>query len=169
MKIINKYRSHLSSEEYMYLIRSFNKNKRHPHFYGAPKVHKNKFPTPMRPVVSQCGSIFAVISIFIDYKLQSLTKHLPSYLKNSTTLLDILDTIQYDSIYHEHLKFYSLKTHFSVAYCHYRWPEHSNSGHSSCVGSHQEVCSLLLHGLEILHGLELLHGHECLHVSLLAS
>ena len=93
MEIVNEYRSYLSPEEYKYFTRSFIKNNRHPQFYGAPKVHKNKFPTPMRPVVSQCGSIFAVISIFIDFKLQSLTKHLPSYLKNSTALLNILDNI----------------------------------------------------------------------------
>ena len=38
-------------------------------FYGMPKVHKNKIPMPFRPVVSQCGSVFDVISIFADFKL----------------------------------------------------------------------------------------------------
>jgi 2-polyprenyl-3-methyl-5-hydroxy-6-metoxy-1,4-benzoquinol methylase len=41
-------------------------------------------------------------------------KHLLSdkglFITESHYLLDILDTVQYDSIYHEHLKFYSLKS-----------------------------------------------------------
>ena len=58
-----------------------------------PKVHKNKSPTPFRPVVSQCGSLSAIISTFIDYKLQPFTTTNPSYIKNSTKLLDKLDRI----------------------------------------------------------------------------
>ena len=38
-------------------------------------------------------NIFAVISIYIDFKLQSLTKTIPSYLKNSTSLLDLIDKL----------------------------------------------------------------------------
>ena len=57
-------------------------------------MHKNKHPTPFRPVVSQCGSLSAIISKFVDYKLQPFTQSIPSYIKNSTMLLDELDAIQ---------------------------------------------------------------------------
>ena len=93
LQLINDYKEYISEDKYTYFITSFAQNSQHPQFYGAPKVHKNKVPVPMRPVVSQCGSIFAVLSIFIDFKLQNLTKTIPSYLKNSTSLLDILDKL----------------------------------------------------------------------------
>ena len=91
LKIINENRKYLSKDEYAYFIKSFVKNIRFPQFYGMPKVHKDKIPIPLRPVVSQCGSLFAVISIFVDFKLQTLTQFIPSYLDNSEALLDELD------------------------------------------------------------------------------
>ena len=68
-QLLNEYNSIISPEERDYFNKSFKKNKRHPQFYGMPKVHKNKIPMPFRPVVSQCGSVFDVISIFADFKL----------------------------------------------------------------------------------------------------
>jgi hypothetical protein len=62
-------------------------------FNGTPKVHKNKFPTSFHPVIAQCGSLSAIISSFIDYKLQPYTKKMPSYILNSTHLLNKLDSI----------------------------------------------------------------------------
>ena len=70
-KLIDHYSSIISKEEREYFRKSFPMNKRVPQFYGMPKVHKNKLPMPFRPVVSQCGSVFGVISIFADFKLQS--------------------------------------------------------------------------------------------------
>lgn len=64
-----------------------------PQFYGMPKVHKNKLPVPLRPVISQCGSLSAIISTFIDYLLQPLTKFIPSYIKDSTALLNTIDAL----------------------------------------------------------------------------
>ena len=44
------------------------KTYRIPQFYGMPKVHKEDEPVlPFRPVISQCGSITAAISFFLDY------------------------------------------------------------------------------------------------------
>ena len=91
MELIIENKEYLTPEEFRYFTRSFTQNNRHPQFYSSPKVHKGKIPVPLRPVVSQCGSVFAVISIFIDFKLQHLTQSIPSYLKNSTSLLDELD------------------------------------------------------------------------------
>ena len=64
-----------------------------PQYYGMPKVHKQKIPVPLRPVVSQCGSYTAFISTWLDIKLQPFKHYLPSYIKNSQDLLDIIDTL----------------------------------------------------------------------------
>lgn len=92
--LLIEFKDDISEEEELYFNRSFKKNVRSPQFYGMPKVHKLKIPVPLRPVVSQCGSLFAVISIFIDFKLQSLTSDIPSYISNSEELLDDLDKIE---------------------------------------------------------------------------
>jgi hypothetical protein len=55
-----------------------------------PKVHKNKFPVPFRPVISASGSISAKISTFIDVKLQPLTQYIPSYCRDSNSFLSDL-------------------------------------------------------------------------------
>ena len=73
-KLLREYKKYISEEELCYFNRGLAKNKRIPQFYGLPKVHKNKIPMPFRPVVSQCGSVFSVISTFIDYILQTFTK-----------------------------------------------------------------------------------------------
>ena len=58
-----------------------------------PKVHKNKLPVPLRPVIAQCGSFTAYISTWIDVKLQQLKNTLPSYIQNSTDLLNVIDNL----------------------------------------------------------------------------
>ena len=68
-------------------------NLRIPQFYGMAKVHKMKVPTPMRPVISQCGSFTTYISTWLDTMLQPFTKYLPTYLKNSNDLLGIIDKL----------------------------------------------------------------------------
>jgi hypothetical protein len=84
----------LPSAENDYFIKSLKTtNHRIPQFYGMPKVHKNKIPIPLRPVVSQCGSLSAIVSTYIDFKLQPFTKKLPSYTKNSTSLLNNIDRL----------------------------------------------------------------------------
>ena len=85
--------SRFTQDEYTYFQRGFETFQHVPQFYGMPKVHKNKSPPPFRPVISQCRSINAMVSTFIDYKLQKLTRSIPSYIKNSTQLLDELDTL----------------------------------------------------------------------------
>ena len=55
LQLIHEYKEYISKDEYFYFIKSFTQNSRYPQFYGTPKVHENKIPVPMRPVVSQCG------------------------------------------------------------------------------------------------------------------
>ena len=54
------------------------------------KVHMKKSPVPLRPVVIQCGSLLGIASTYLDYKLQPLTSLVPSYLKNSQHVIDLL-------------------------------------------------------------------------------
>ena len=92
-KLLQEYKEYISEDEKRYFSRGFAKCKRTPQFYGMPKVHKNKLPMPFRPVVSQCGSVFSVLSTFIDYILQSSAPFIPSYTLNSTSLLDEIDLL----------------------------------------------------------------------------
>ena len=76
---------------FRFFLLKFPTSLRIPQFYRMPKVHKNKIPTPLRPVISQCGSFTAYISTWLDITLQPLKNHLFSYIRNSTDLLNILD------------------------------------------------------------------------------
>ena len=94
--ILYKYKSKMNNDERNYFKRVLMEDHRIPQFYGMPKVHKirkKNQPAPYRPVVSQCGSLSASISTFIDFKLQPLTKTIPSYIKNSADLLNQLDSL----------------------------------------------------------------------------
>ena len=83
-------RGRLSDTEHKYFSRKFQADTiraRDCLFYGMAKVHKNTFPVPLRPVVSQCGTLSAIASIFIDYKLQPLKYEVASYIKDSYHLI----------------------------------------------------------------------------------
>ena len=54
------------------------------------KIHKN--PMGIRPIVSSVNSITENISKFLDVWLQPIVKTLPSYLKDSTTFANIIQT-----------------------------------------------------------------------------
>ena len=56
-------------------------------FYGMHKVHKKKVPVPLRPVFSQCGSLLAVASTYLDYCLQPPKHDVSSYIKKSYSLI----------------------------------------------------------------------------------
>ena len=60
--------------------------------YLLKKLHKN--PMGIRPIVSSCCSATENISQFIDHWLQPLMKSLPSYLKNTTELINELKDLQ---------------------------------------------------------------------------
>ena len=46
----------------------------------------------IRPIISSCNSITEPISQFVDRWLQPHVKNLPSYLKNSTEFLKLIET-----------------------------------------------------------------------------
>jgi hypothetical protein len=90
--LLKEYGNGLPEEEITYFKRSLNqKHFRNPMFYAIPKVHKK--PLKTRPVVSCVNSYNAVYSKWLDYKLSALLPFTPSYLKNSTDLLNLLKTL----------------------------------------------------------------------------
>ena len=61
------------------------------------KKHKN--PMGILPIVSSCESPTENISQFLDFWLQPLMKALPSYLKNTTELIELKDlSVERDTI-----------------------------------------------------------------------
>jgi hypothetical protein len=56
-----------------------------PIFYGLPKVHKQ--PVTLRPVVSTSGSLLAIFSTWLDYRMKELLPLVQSHVKNSFTAL----------------------------------------------------------------------------------
>ena len=63
---------------------------RTPNFYLLPKIHKNTIPPPGRPIVSANGCPSERISQFVDHFIQPLVHKLPSYLRDSTHLINLL-------------------------------------------------------------------------------
>ena len=68
---------------------------RDPVFYSMTNVHKRKSPVPLRPVVSQWGSLLIVASTYLDFRLQPLKNDVHSYIKNSYSLILKLQHIGY--------------------------------------------------------------------------
>lgn len=65
--------------------------------YFLKKIHKS--PMGIRPIVSSCESPTENISQFIDYWLQPIMKALPSFLRDTTQLINELNdlTVEPDS------------------------------------------------------------------------
>jgi hypothetical protein len=85
-KLISTHSQSLSNAELTYFQRSLQNHNRLPIFYGLPKVHKN--PTTLRPVVSTSGSLLAIFSTWLDYKMKELLPLVQSYTKNSASTLE---------------------------------------------------------------------------------
>ena len=64
------------------------KNPRIPTFYLLPKIHKKD--NPGRPIVNGIGSPTKKISAYVDTFLIKYTPRIPSYIKDTTHLLNIL-------------------------------------------------------------------------------
>lgn len=84
----------LTNREYEYFLPSVNYKCRY--FYMLPKIHKsftvwNNYIPPGRPVVSDVNTETSKICSYIDYFLQPLMLHIPSYLKDTDHLIAILE------------------------------------------------------------------------------
>jgi hypothetical protein len=77
--------NNLSKSEILFFKRSLQEHHRIPIFYGLPKVHKQ--PVTLRPVVSTSGSLLAIFSTWLDYRMKELLPLVQSHVKNSFTAL----------------------------------------------------------------------------------
>jgi hypothetical protein len=62
-------------------------------FYLLPKIHKNKFPPPGRPIISGNGSPTEKISQLMDHFLNPANSELPSFVKDTTHFLQHLEEL----------------------------------------------------------------------------
>ena len=76
-----------------YFTHSLSDNKKFAQFYGMAKLHKNKIPVPLRPVVSQCGSRLGSAYTYLYYNVQPLTKLILSYLRDSHHVITLLKKV----------------------------------------------------------------------------
>ncbi|KAJ1123641.1 hypothetical protein NDU88_002109 [Pleurodeles waltl] len=83
----------ITDHEGTFLIQT---NPKIPYFYILPKVHKEKIPPPGRPIVSGIGSALEPLSKFVDFFLQQLVKRIPTFLKDTTHVLLLLESIAFD-------------------------------------------------------------------------
>ena len=60
-------------------------------FYHVPKIHKNRESPPGRPIVSGIGGPTERLSKLVDHWLQPVVQRLPSYLKDTTHFLQIIE------------------------------------------------------------------------------
>ncbi|XP_070573541.1 uncharacterized protein [Ptychodera flava] len=61
-------------------------------FYMLPKIHKKGIP--FRPIISTISHPTQGISEYIDYHLQPLAANLPSYVKDTTHFLQLLQNLE---------------------------------------------------------------------------
>uniref|UniRef100_A0A3P8RTI8 Reverse transcriptase domain-containing protein n=1 Tax=Amphiprion percula TaxID=161767 RepID=A0A3P8RTI8_AMPPE len=81
---VAKSQNWISNKEYDFLIRD---KPRFPCFYMLPKVHKNLMNPPGRPIISGNDSVTEPASKFVDYFIKPYVLKLPSYLQDSTQVL----------------------------------------------------------------------------------
>ena len=60
----------------------------HPRFYVQPKKHK--VGNPGRPVISSLNCHTSKISEYVDYHLQWIARHIPSYVKDASDFISKL-------------------------------------------------------------------------------
>lgn len=70
-----------------------------PTIYYLPKIHKDPLHPPGRPTVSGIDSITSRIGQYIDFYLQLLVKQTPSYLKDTTDTIKLLESVNIQGDY----------------------------------------------------------------------
>jgi hypothetical protein len=85
------FKNTLPENETEYLLRSIKQHKKIPSFYLTTKIHKT--PMATRPIVAIRGSITSGLGCWLDQQLQPLCKKLPTYLKSSFELTELLNDL----------------------------------------------------------------------------
>uniref|UniRef100_A0A8C5PYS7 Reverse transcriptase n=1 Tax=Leptobrachium leishanense TaxID=445787 RepID=A0A8C5PYS7_9ANUR len=83
----------IDKQELKYLNPSFPKI---PVFYLLPKIHKDPIHPPGRPIISGIQSVTSHLSQYLDILLQPLVKSTSSYLKDTMSLLQILEDFKWE-------------------------------------------------------------------------
>jgi len=91
IQTFHNFRHQLTKPEIDFFTRSFKQIHRTPIFYGMPKVHKT--PIQLRPVVSCINSFPSIFSTWLDFRMKELLHIIPSYIKNSTELINDLQHV----------------------------------------------------------------------------
>jgi hypothetical protein len=81
----------LPENKRQFLIGSIKQHKKIPSFYLTMKIHKT--PMATRPIVAIRGSITSGLGCWLDQQLQPICKQLPTYLKSSFVLTDLLTAL----------------------------------------------------------------------------
>ena len=81
------YEGILTSKERLYLIPVA---PRTPTIYYLPKLHKDPVCPPGRPIVSGIDSVTSRVGRYVDFFLQPLVKGIPSYVKDSRHIINLL-------------------------------------------------------------------------------
>ena len=74
-----------------------------PKFYVLPKIHK--INNPGRPIVSACCCPTEHLSQYLDFIFQPLVKQLPSYIKDTTHTLNLLESFNRNPTFQPKLLF----------------------------------------------------------------
>ena len=74
----------ISEKTFLFLIKG---GKRRSIIYMLPKIHKNKFPYPGRPIVSSVNSPTEKISMLLDIILQPFVLKTKSYIRDTGDFL----------------------------------------------------------------------------------
>ena len=90
-QLLSKFHSEGTLSRTMVEFCSPSKKARLARLYFLKKIHKS--PMGIRPIVSSCESPTENISQFIDYWLQPIMKALPSFLKDTTQLINELENL----------------------------------------------------------------------------
>ncbi|XP_078524347.1 uncharacterized protein LOC144797570 [Lissotriton helveticus] len=86
----------IEDEEYRYLLC---KHPQIPALYLLPKLHTNLEAPPGRPIVSSTGSLLENTSRYIDFFLQPFVRLLPSYVRDTSDFLRIINGITWNPNY----------------------------------------------------------------------
>ncbi len=80
----------ISSQTLDYLV---NTKPRTSLLYTQPKIHKGVLPPPCRPIVSGNNSPSERISAFVDWFLKPIVPQIPSYIKDTTHFLQLIESL----------------------------------------------------------------------------
>lgn len=95
-KWVKKAPAHKWVLEYHFL---YNKHALTPHFYHIPKVHKSEVDPPGRPIIAGIDSVSSNVGCYIDHFLQDIVTSLPSFVRDSSHMLEILSSYEWQPRY----------------------------------------------------------------------